>query len=245
MNKKGVETGTIITIILILLTFFALAVVFDTFLRESDFLADREACKLSIIAADKSKLIGLGSPLFDLECDRSKIIIKGKDVVENKELNKDAFFRILQSEMYQCSEIAALSFDPFEEWEDLQTYCLICSEIKFDSGVQREARTIEGFYTWMLDNNLPGMDLTLEEKMSEEPISESDRKDAEEYDTNYPINTSKSYAVVVRWRHPGLFRAIKTFGVDRKTTSEIYFYETSLLGYPSGQEEEFCSVLMN
>lgn len=140
MSKKGLMASTLAKLILIL--FIAAILIFfvgkvTLFGKER---SDIEACRLSILFAAKSKVVGAGKTLIsDLKCEPQELTIKYRDVVEKGKINQDQAHKIIADAMAECwYMVGEGKLDPFSNWDTKgQSYCLICKTIKFDDKLKK------------------------------------------------------------------------------------------------------------
>jgi hypothetical protein len=91
--------------------------------------------------------------------------------------------------------------DPFTDWGSKdKSYCLICSEISFDEKLKARNQDFNDFNVWMQDNNVQNQGKPLISIITGEPITPTDRTEAEKDDKDHPLDTSKDYVIMIRWQ---------------------------------------------
>lgn len=157
-----------------------------------------EACKLSIIAATKTKI---GSQLatgdtIHLSCPVEKVKVRKRDVSKGKEISWDLLNSVIAKEMYTCYvKTGGGKFNPYPKSMGANSYCLVCSKIDFEFNT-----TIHGFSLYLAAKRIPGQRMSFYEAVYGKSVDADTLRNLKEKveaggDT-YPID--QSYAVV--WR---------------------------------------------
>jgi len=221
MNKKSLVLGSLTMIILILVIFGAITMIVFYSWKFMDKQSDREICKLSLLAATKTKAIGAGDPVFRVDCKRHRLEIKYKDVKGDGKVDEEKVFRILQKELYECYTMipellwnkerpfSSLGPDPWTEWQYRNNICLICSLIEFEDKVTSYAENgkIEGFNEWLYKTPVPGLQQNFFELATGTKKGDELESMVKMVDEEAPIDPEKTYAIVVRWEAEGIFKS--------------------------------------
>ncbi len=229
MNKRGIVIGSLTMIILILIIFGVIAFITVYIWKFADKQTDREICKFSLLAATKTKILGADNPVFRVDCKRHRVEINHKDVKGEGLVNEDKIYKIIQRELYECynmipeslfnrrfaflSESQAVE-DPWPEWSDEDNICLVCSIIEFEDKItdytEHKTGKLSGFNQWLLENPVEGQEKNIYGVMFDTQPTEKNIELAKGMDKESPIDTTKTYAIVVRWKAKGFFSDLKT-----------------------------------
>jgi hypothetical protein len=229
-RKEGVVISNLTLIILVLFVFVIIIFLLGYMFLFANKATDREICKFSLLAATKSKTaLSLGEPIFKVDCKRHDVEINLRDVKDkDPDVTDENIYKILQREIYECYGMipeslfskrnplsptggmpSDLSDDPWGEWQYKNNICLICSIIKFDRDTQRyyrnlEDRKLSGFNTWLLNNPVPEAQRKLKYILFNKEPDEADQMLARTLDQESPIDPSRTYAIVIRWKAQGV-----------------------------------------
>lgn len=196
INKRGIATGELVGIILVVA--IATVVMFFAYssmnsMREG---IGMDACRLSILKAAEEKKLNLpskGSVFSPLNCRRSDLgflELDVDDIVINGELNQKAASKKVADTMADCWKMVGEGrLDPFSNWEDEGSYCLICKRIKFSEDLKeylkKENKGIVSPMPYMLETKtqLGGKRQTYFEYIwkTKNPFSEQEIKEMEKY----------------------------------------------------------------
>jgi len=201
MKKKGMMASTLGRLILILVIALILIVFIGKVTLFGKERSDVEICRLSVLAASKSKIVG--KPLVEsIQCETRDIEINEKGIYKNNkkietfrnlgvsEGKSDAENKIknlIANELYNCwYQFGEGKFNVFDDWNGQTIKCFLCSDINFKE----------------IYSTFPSIDLT--EFMAETKIPNTDKTyfqyigvDPENIgQVRYIIDTSKSYSVI-------------------------------------------------
>ncbi|MCK5107993.1 MAG: hypothetical protein KAQ83_04665 [Nanoarchaeota archaeon] len=136
-NKKAeMSMNVLITIIIILITGTFLLFFVARLADNTSNMADIQACRNSLILASDFREIQ-GKPLTNLDCKRSELIFRKKEIVEDGEINQELVGEMLVEAMGECWYMFGTGkLDPYSSIGTAgTTYCLTCKEIVFDDGL--------------------------------------------------------------------------------------------------------------
>ncbi len=147
-NKKGLQHGVIVTLLVVLASAVVLFGIYFYFWGAVSDIEKDLACEKAIQLAATTKnlpsfkeAIGKGQPYFAIggPCQRKKIVLKHDSLVSNGLLNQDAAHQLLADEVYKCwKKVGAGKIDPFSNWgNDGESYCLICGVVEFDAKLRK------------------------------------------------------------------------------------------------------------
>ncbi len=134
--------------------------------------SDREDCRISVLAASKTKPLGLESPIVkDLACKTQfleisdKLIKKSDKVVGGLPSNSgQATYKIkraVSDEMYDCwYQMGEGKVDPWASWGSDKKRCIVCSHITFTDTAKSKYGTIGNFGDFLCAEKIPGKDMT-------------------------------------------------------------------------------------
>ncbi|MGM5487852.1 MAG: hypothetical protein ACQESG_02795 [Nanobdellota archaeon] len=102
-----------------------------------------ELCRLSILAASKTKIVG-DKNFIDFDCPRWEVEVKEDDVTKNGEVMKTEIARTLAEEARICHyQVDRGRSNPFKQYKlGDATACLICSDISFEESLAEKVSTI-------------------------------------------------------------------------------------------------------
>lgn len=134
MNKRAMAEGVNVIRILVLCIFIAVPLIaFGVHFASSGKTAgEGESCKLSILAASKTKAaaeVWKGQPL-SISCPSNKIKIKKRDVSKGGKVDWNLLNGIIAKELYFCHrKTLGGEYNPFESTISAKSVCVVCSDI--------------------------------------------------------------------------------------------------------------------
>lgn len=149
MNKKAVqvELKTLILIIIVAIVLFIFVSRMVDYFKKANY---EEFCRLNVIAASKTKVIG--KQLISLECEMQRTKIEKSSDDEIKKTIADS--------LVSCWRIFGQgNLSPFRQniiGFGLRNACFICRKITFDESLKNENYEVAGFDMWLNENNMPG-----------------------------------------------------------------------------------------
>ncbi len=149
------EQGALVKLILTVIVGFLLVGLAYMAVNFFSSLSDRDACRLSVEAASKTKVVQ-ESPVFkDLNCKTQFIEVTDKTIRKNDKLiatlNKEPQYRVkkaIASEIYDCwYQMGEGKLDPWGDWQIGQhtKHCMVCSEISFDKAQIKQIENLDEF----------------------------------------------------------------------------------------------------
>jgi hypothetical protein len=172
-SKKAIESKILVSIIILLIGFFIVALFFYNIPWEDEI--DKEACHTSVIArmSIPDSLINSAKDLVPLNCKTKKICITdknfgkgncennfGKDFITLRLDEKDKENQIksfLAQEIAECWNIMGEGkgrlFRDDSYFEEVT--CVVYSIIDFDDTVLKETKTIKNFKDYLFENKVP------------------------------------------------------------------------------------------
>lgn len=128
--------NVLITMIIILITGTILLFFVARLASNTSGMVDLQACRNSIVLAAKSRQIQ-GKPITNLDCERSELIFRKKEIIDDGEVNQEKVSQMLVEAMAECWYMFGEGkLDPFSSIGTAgTTYCLVCKEIVFDDGL--------------------------------------------------------------------------------------------------------------
>ena len=144
-TAKKSQIGTLTAIILTLLVLVPVTFFAYQSINQQKKGVGMEACSLSILKASEQKRIIGGDVFTPLNCKRGDIgdlIIKKKDIVgTDDKINQNAASKIIADNMAKCWQmIGEGKRDPFSNWGEEGSYCLVCKTIRFDEELKKYYR---------------------------------------------------------------------------------------------------------
>ena len=149
MNKKAVqvELKTLILIVIVAIVLFIFVSKMVDYFKKANY---EEFCRLNVIAAAKTKVVGKQTISLECEMQRTKIE-KGTD---------DEIKQTIADSLVSCWRIFGQgNLSPFKQNIvdfKLQNACFICRKITFDDLLKNENYLVTNFDSWMKENNIPG-----------------------------------------------------------------------------------------
>jgi hypothetical protein len=190
-NKKGLLEGTLLDMIKIaLVTAVLVFFIFAIFIKPFLFKTEMEKCKLSYIAAAKSKMFD-GKKKIQFKCERVELEIKGNDVIEKGEVQKTQIMRLIAEEMRDCHyKTNEGKANPFDQNKVMNSKpCFFCSYISFDKKLKEKNININGSdFLDYLSVNMLNSDLSY--------IKYLENEDSSSKFGLVSINTTKDYYVL-------------------------------------------------
>jgi hypothetical protein len=152
-NKKAAMSINVLIIIIVVLVTSTILLFFVAKLSSTTSeMADLQACRNSIILAAKTRQIQ-GKPLTNLDCKRSELVFRKKEVIEGGEVNQGKVGQILVEAMADCWYMFGEGkVDPFSSIETAgSTFCLVCKEVVFDDALKEylEDKRESSDYDWI------------------------------------------------------------------------------------------------
>ncbi|MBD3163800.1 hypothetical protein GF323_01245 [Candidatus Woesearchaeota archaeon] len=161
MKKSMMPMNAFITIMLVLVISGVLFAGQTKISNKIDDASRLDACRLSIIAAEKSKNMPLskGNPKAVINCERNEYLLKGEYIFTEvqKDINQDKLNKKIAEILYETwKAVASGRHHPFTDWGDeeggirFKTLCIVWYNIKLDSTLKSYLRrTKEGiFFSW-------------------------------------------------------------------------------------------------
>jgi len=183
MNKKAIQV-TILTLILIIVTFIVLFVIVEqinSYLHEAN---AREYCRLSVVAMQKTRVAGQSTGIFTIDCPMKYVDIKKKDLPKQAkaslpsnvpqapvsiEKREEHVKRKIADAMYDCwYQMGSGAHTDFEDawWKDTEA-CLICSRITFEKPADYiSPQGLAKLNSWLEQNYLAGASKTYSSMLS-------------------------------------------------------------------------------
>jgi len=176
--KRGMAESTLVVLILVMIIAALLGTFTYKYITKQQERNPEEICRLSIFKSAQFKRITGGEQLTPIDCERTELVIKKKDIVEDDKINQDKASRILAEAMRRCWYMVGEGrMDPFSNWgTEGISYCLICKHIRFDTALRKfieesstnvkiaQQRGIGGFIQsptpYLSENKIPGMEET-------------------------------------------------------------------------------------
>lgn len=190
-NKRGIESSTLVAIIIIIIG-FAILLIWFSFFKPTDII-DKETCRQSVTLRN-IPLIGTPQHLAPLKCKTQQITIE-----KNQYKTDDSIRQKIANEMYDCWwQFGEGNMNPFTA-TSLQLAslaggkmaCGICSIITFDDKLKKEGQQGKTFdiVDYMQNNNVPTKDITYLEYFTQEKEWKTDVRVS-------PVNPQLDYAVI-------------------------------------------------
>jgi hypothetical protein len=191
------EDKQIVEIILILVAAGVIAFVIFNGMLKTD--SDKEMCRASVVAKWMAKRVG-SEDIFQLNC-KSHITKITEATLLGARKPEDEIKKIIATEMYDCWYMFNRGQFDFENMFKTaltgpKQICVVCADISFDSKVSDKYKTVTGFNTWTIDNNVPGKDYSYYDYLTNnggEDIKNDVKATALPADS---IDTTKEYQVV-------------------------------------------------
>ena len=188
-NKKGALTQTVIISIVIII--FSAAIIFFFFkaLPYKE-LIDKEACHQSVVLRNNAFLRGenILPELIPLNCKTQEIEISST--------NEEFIKREIANAMYDCWwMLGEGKMNFFESELTKQSYCVLCSTIKFSESTQEKISKINGFDEYLISTNIPNKNTTYLQYFSGDPEIAFTEENLITEDGAF-IDTSTDYVIV-------------------------------------------------
>ncbi len=148
MKKKAVqvELKTLILVVIIAIVLFIFVSRMVDYFKKVNY---EEFCRLNVIAAAKTKVVG--KQLISLECEMQRTKIEKETDDEIKQTIADS--------LVSCWKIFGQgNLTPFNQNIadfKLRNACFICRKITFDESLKNEDYKVIGFDEWLKENDLP------------------------------------------------------------------------------------------
>ncbi|MBI5398120.1 hypothetical protein HZB03_01530 [Candidatus Woesearchaeota archaeon] len=167
-NRKAQGFSPVKTLILCLVAGILLIIVGYKIVQTSDAVSNHEKCRLSIFAATKVAQFSKGAVDLNLECPPDQVTIKKSSAVSGGQVQKDKIKDLLLQEMFDCyRKTGSGKMDPFRggAFDQDDTYCLTCANIRFDKKLvelaNQQGAAVTGLPYYMETRKIPGQKVTL------------------------------------------------------------------------------------
>jgi hypothetical protein len=151
MRKRAVAVDFTVILVITIITIMALFGGVYAYLKIIKKGGALEACRLSVINADRFKM--MGQTPVNIECPRNELTIGYSDTELNDKFHKDSALQLIADEMNNCwyKMGGEKQLNPYEQ--DLvmgpREVCLICSEISFDEEIRDNVDTVTGLRDYL------------------------------------------------------------------------------------------------
>jgi hypothetical protein len=146
MRKRAVAVNFVVIMVLSILTIIALTGGTYAYIKIFKKGTSLEACRLSVVNADRLKL--MGQTPVNIECPRSELTIKFSDTELKGKFHQDTALQLIAQEMNNCwyKMSGEKQLNPYDQ--DMvfgpKQVCLICSEISFDQEMKDKVDKVTG-----------------------------------------------------------------------------------------------------
>jgi hypothetical protein len=211
-NRKAQGFSPVKVLILCLVAGILLIIIGYKIVQTQDKSSSEEKCRLSIFAKDKAGTVNQASVFtpdltsqVSFECPANEVVVKKSGIVVGGKVQPDKIKDVFLREMFSCyRKTGAGKLDPFKKyWGSTDdSFCLICSRIKFDSKLASLASEqdvkVMGFPYYLAVKKVPGQKVTLyqathggsmavEAVLAELKKTESDSKTAFDLNQEYDV----------------------------------------------------------
>lgn len=165
MKKSQIQVS-VVTIILFVVIAIVLMIFAGKIMNVLEESRAREVCRTSILAADKTKVIGekivnIDCRMFFTDINKDGIYENGKRITPFKSTTdvEEEVKRAVANEIRQCWYQANEGMvNPFGEWRTAVNKCILCARINFADDVS--VSKLNNFQEWYNTTKLKGQDQT-------------------------------------------------------------------------------------
>lgn len=211
VSKKAMFNVLLAAIVVVVIGLLLLVIGYQME-KKSKSIKDSEKCLLSVFANDQLSKINkakkIGEFKVSYECPRESLRIELDDVEKYNRIDDTLMKTKLAEGMRSCwSKTGAGKLDPFKSSGAVdQTFCMVCSDVIFDSSLVAKAKKespeykVKGLQYWVAANKLHGMKTSLYEYFTGKRPSTSDISSlkASENSEQSKLNLDKKYVII--WR---------------------------------------------
>ncbi|MBI4739174.1 hypothetical protein HY772_06480 [Candidatus Woesearchaeota archaeon] len=167
-NRRAQSFSPVKTLILCLVAGILLIAAGYKIVQTSEAVSNHEKCRLSIFAATKAAQFSKGALELNLECPADQVTIKKGGVLAGGRVQEDKVKDLLLREMFDCyRKTGSGKMDPFKSgaFDQDDTYCLTCANIRFDKKMvelaNQQGVAVTGLPYYMETRKIPGQKVTL------------------------------------------------------------------------------------
>jgi len=153
--KGDVTIGVLVRFLIFVVAVIVLVAVYVAVHGTMSDQAKYETCKASVWGNAQRVAIGdkvKGPALFKIDCPKTQIKIKSSMTESQAKL-------VIADGMARCfDKMGQGEVIPFDSgwWSKHNTYCVICSDVRFDKGFRKKYDSIHNITEFLADTNMPG-----------------------------------------------------------------------------------------